>query len=255
MPVTLLPKFLELLAQSGEISKVATVVDIREREFLKGFPAIFSSVKEAGYKGELIYLEASDEALVRRFSETRRRHPLATDESPLEGIVSERDVLKEVKAHADKVFDTTHFNVHQLKEFLRDYFSGPVSREKMVINFVSFGYRYGYGIPADADLVIDVRFLPNPYFIDSLKGLDGTNKSVREFVLGREETKDFLKKFKDFLNHLLPLYWQEGKSYLTVAIGCTGGKHRSVVISESIADEMSTEVGKIRRRHRDIEKP
>jgi UPF0042 nucleotide-binding protein len=244
---------LELLAQSGEISKVATVVDVREREFLKEFPAIFSSVKEAGYKGELIYLEASDEALVRRFSETRRRHPLATDESPLEGIVSERDILKEVKAHADKVLDTTHFNVHQLKEFLQDYFSGPVSREKMVINFVSFGYRYG--IPADADLVIDVRFLPNPYFIDSLKGLDGTNKSVREFVLERKETKEFLKKFKNFLNHLLPLYWKEGKSYLTVAIGCTGGKHRSVVISESIADEISTEVGKIRKRHRDVEKP
>ncbi len=187
LPVTLLPKFLELLAQSGEISKVAAVVDVREREFLKEFPAIFSSVKEAGYKGELIYLEASDEALVRRFSETRRRHPLAIDESPLEGIVSERALLKELKAQADEVLDTTNFNVHQLKEVLRDYFSGPVSHEKMVINLVSFGYRYG--IPADADLVIDVRFLPNPYFVDTLKGLDGTDERVREFVISSSETK------------------------------------------------------------------
>jgi UPF0042 nucleotide-binding protein len=253
LPVTLLPKFLELLAQSGEISRVATVVDVREREFLKEFPAIFNFVKEAGYKGELIYLEASDEALVRRFSETRRRHPLATEESPVEGIAAEREILNEVKAHADKILDTSHFNVHQLKEVLSDYFSGPVSREKMVINLVSFGYRYG--IPADADIVMDVRFLPNPYFVDSLKGLDGTDKRVKEFVSERIETKEFLKRFKDFLNHLTPLYWKEGKSYLTIAIGCTGGKHRSVVISELIADEISTEVGTIRKRHRDIEKP
>jgi UPF0042 nucleotide-binding protein len=253
LPVTLLPKFLELLAQSGEISKVATVVDVREREFLKEFPAIFSSVKEAGYKGELIYLEASDEALVRRFSETRRRHPLATDESPLEGIVSERDLLKELKAQADEVLDTTNFNVHQLKEVLRDYFSGPVSQEKMAINLVSFGYRYG--IPADADLVIDVRFLPNPYFVDTLKGLDSTDERVREFVISSSETKKFLNRFKDFLDYLIPLYWKEGKSYLTIAIGCTGGKHRSVVISDLIADEISTDVGTVRKRCRDIEKP
>jgi UPF0042 nucleotide-binding protein len=253
LPVTLLPKFLELLAQSEEISKVATVVDVREREFLKEFPAIFSSVKEAGYKGELVFLEASDEALVMRFSETRRRHPLATDRSPLEGIASEREILKEVKANADKVLDTTRFNVHQLKEALRDYFSGPVSLEKMVINLVSFGYRNG--IPADADLVMDVRFLPNPYFIDALKGLDGTDRKVREFVLATKESKEFLERVKDFLNYLIPLYWKEGKSYLTIAVGCTGGKHRSVVISELIAGEITTEAATVRKRHRDIEKP
>lgn len=253
LPVTLLPKFLELLVQSGKISKVATVVDVREREFLKEFPAVFSSVKEAGYKVELIYLEASDDALVRRFSETRRRHPLAADESPLEGIVSERALLKDLKAQADKVLDTTDFNVHQLKEVLRDYFSGPVSRENMVINLVSFGYRYG--IPADADIVMDVRFLPNPYFVDALKELDGTDESVREFVVSSAGTGEFIEKFKDFLNYLIPLYWKEGKSYLTIAVGCTGGKHRSVVISDLIADEIYTEIGAVRKRQRDIEKP
>lgn len=252
LPVTLLPKFLELLAQSGEISKVATVVDVREREFLKEFPAIFSTVKEAGYKVELIYLDASDDALVRRFSETRRRHPLAATESPLEGIVSERALLKELKARADKVLDTTDFNVHQLKRVLRDYFSGPVSREKMVINLVSFGYRYG--IPTDADIVMDVRFLPNPYFVDALKGLDGTDESVREFVVSSAGTGEFIERFKDFLNYLIPLYCKEGKSYLTIAIGCTGGKHRSVVISDLIADEIDTEIGTVRKRQRDIEK-
>lgn len=251
MPVALLPKFMELLAQTGEIAKVAAVVDIREREFLKEFSPVFSELK-AGYKVELIYLEASDDSLVRRFSETRRRHPLAGSESPLEGLTKERELLNEVKAHADKVLDTTHFNVHQLRDQIQELFSGPVTHEKLTVNIISFGFRYG--VPNDADLVMDIRFLPNPYFINSLKWLDGRDERVRDFVLSKEETKEFLKRFKDFIEYLIPLYWKEGKSYLTIAIGCTGGKHRSVAVAEALAEGLGSEMVTARKRHRDIQK-
>ncbi|HXI10984.1 MAG TPA: RNase adapter RapZ [Thermodesulfobacteriota bacterium] len=250
MPVTLLPKFMELLASGGEISRVAAVVDVREREFLKSFGSVFSVLKEEGCAVELVYLDASDESLVRRFSETRRRHPLADTDSPLEGILKERELLKEVKAHADRVVDTTNFNVHQLREVIKELFAGPVSSEKMTVTLVSFGYRYG--IPTDADLVIDIRFLPNPFFVNALKGLDGTDERVREYVLGREETTEFLKRFTDLLEYLIPLYWKEGKSYLTVAVGCTGGKHRSVVVVEELASKVLSGMTVTRKRHRDI---
>ncbi|MEK7679877.1 MAG: RNase adapter RapZ, partial [Deltaproteobacteria bacterium] len=252
MPSALLPKFMELLSQSREINKVAAVVDVREGEFLKGFIPAFNDLKVAGYSVEIIFLEASDEALVRRFSETRRRHPLAASESPLEGIQRERELLKDLKANADKVIDTSGFNVHQLRDLIKEYFSGPVSREKMTVNFISFGYRFG--VPADADLVLDVRFLPNPYFVDPLKWLDGTDGKVREFVLSNDKTIEFLGKAKDFLSYLMPLYWKEGKSYLTVAVGCTGGRHRSVVVIEELAGSFGSDMVTSRKRHRDIQK-
>lgn len=250
MPVTLLPMFMELLARGGEISRVAAVVDIREREFLKSFGSVFSELKEAGCAVELIYLDTSDESLVRRFSETRRRHPLADSDSPLEGIVRERELLKDLKAYADRVVDTTNFNVHQLREVIRELYSAPVSKEKMTVGLISFGYRYG--IPTDADLVMDIRFLPNPFFVSALKGLDGTDGRVKEYVLGREETGEFLRRFKDLLDYLIPLYRKEGKSYLTIAVGCTGGKHRSVAVVEELADKISSDVVALRKRHRDI---
>ncbi|MBI5587281.1 MAG: RNase adapter RapZ [Deltaproteobacteria bacterium] len=250
MPVTLLPKFMELLDRNGEISRVAAVVDVREREFLKAFSSIFSELKEAGYGVELIYLDTADDYLVRRFSETRRRHPLADSDSPLDGILKERDLLKEVKAHADRVVDTTNFNVHQLRELIKELFSGPVSQEKMSVNLISFGYRYG--IPTDADLVMDIRFLPNPFFVNSLKSLDGTDKRVRDYVLEKDETREFLKRFTDFVGYLIPLYWKEGKSYLTIAVGCTGGKHRSVVVVDELAGKLDRKIIVPRIRHRDI---
>jgi len=253
MPVALLPKFMELLAQSGEITKVAAVVDVREREFLKAFTPTFSKLKESGSKIELLYLEASDDSLVRRFSETRRRHPLAASDSPVEGLLKERELLSEVKAHADKVIDTTHFTVHQLRDLIKEYFSGPVSNEKMTVNLVSFGYRYG--VPSDADLVFDIRFLPNPYFVSSLQWLDGRDEKVKEYVLSKDETKEFLDRFRDFMDYLIPLYWKEGKSYLTVAIGCTGGRHRSVALVESLAEGMDSDIVAVRKKHRDIQKP
>lgn len=250
MPVTLLPKFMELLARNGEISRVAAVVDVREREFLKAFGSVFNELKDAGCAVELIYLDTSDESLVRRFSETRRRHPLADSDSPLEGILRERELLKDVKAHADRVVDTTNFNVHQLREVIKELFSGPVSREKMTVSLISFGYRYG--IPTDADLVMDIRFLPNPFFVNALKGLDGTDERVREYVLGMEETGEFLRRFGDLIDYLIPLYWKEGKSYLTIAVGCTGGRHRSVVVVEELAAKIDSDMVVPRKRHRDI---
>lgn len=252
MPVTLLVKFLELITQSGEISRVAAVVDIREREFLKAFPSVFAEVKNAGYATELIYLESSDDSLVKRFSETRRRHPLSETDSPLEGVLRERELLGEVKARADKVIDTTHYNVHELRLHIKEYFSCVSADGMMTLNIVSFGYRYG--IPNDADIVMDVRFLPNPYFVDELKGQDGTDGAVCRFVMEKGETKEFLKRFTDFMNYLIPLYRGEGKAYLTIAIGCTGGRHRSVVVAMAAAREFASSMVVIKTRHRDIDR-
>ncbi|OGP17546.1 MAG: RNase adaptor protein RapZ [Deltaproteobacteria bacterium GWC2_55_46] len=252
MPVALLPRFMELLARSGEIARVAAVIDVREREFLKDVTPVFSELKAAGCLLEVMYLEASDEVLARRFSETRRRHPLAAEESPLEGITRERDLLKEIKAHADRVFDTTEFNVHELRDLVKEIYSGPLAREKMALNLISFGYRYG--VPTDADIIMDVRFLPNPYFVSSLQRLDGLDKSVSEYILSRDEAREFILRFSEFLGYLVPLYWKEGKSYLTVAIGCTGGRHRSVAIVEALSEGLGSEMVLVRKRHRDINK-
>jgi len=253
MPPAMLPKFLELVAQSSEIAKAAIVVDVREREFLKEFVPVYNSIKESGFKTALIYLEATDESLVRRFSETRRRHPLAAEESPIEGIAREREMLEGLKAHADRLIDTTHFNVHDLRGVIKDLFSGPVTGEKMTVNLVSFGFRYG--IPADAYLVMDIRFLANPYFVDTLKGLDGKSEEVKGFVLEGAPTREFLERFESILSFLIPLYWKEGKSYLTIAVGCTGGRHRSVVIVDMLSEKLKSDIVNIRTRHRDILKP
>ena len=252
LPVVLLPKFMELSSQSAEIAKVAIVVDVREREFLKELPSVLNTMMDSGYHAELIYLEASDEILLRRFSETRRRHPLAEGNSSLEGIRRERDMLAIVKMAANKIIDTSDCNVHQLKEIIKDYFSGPTQQEKMVVHLVSFSYRYG--IPSDADVIMDVRFLPNPHFVEELKDLDGRDDRVKEFILNKNETKEFLKRFDSLLDFLIPNYWKEGKTYLTIAIGCTGGKHRSVAIVDFLADKISWERCILKKRHRDIER-
>lgn len=252
MPVSLLPTFMELLARTGEITRVAAVVDVREGEFLKDFTRILAEVRKAGYKVEILYLEASDDSLVRRFSETRRRHPIAAMERPLDGIMKERELLNELKDNADKVVDTTYFTVHQLRDLIKEYFSGPLTCEKLTLNLVSFGFRYG--VPVDADLVMDARFLPNPFFVDSLRWHDGLDEDVKEFVLSREETKEFLARFEALISYLMPLYWKEGKSYLTIAVGCTGGKHRSVAITEALASWRFPEMVVVKKRHRDIQK-
>ncbi len=253
LPVSLLPKFLELTLQSREISRLATVIDVREREFLKDFPSIFKEIKASRHSVELLYLEASDKVLVRRFSETRRKHLLAPDESPLEGIKRERVLLEDVKQIADKIIDTSDFNVHKLKEVIKCHIAGLASNEKLVVNFISFGYRYG--VPSDVDVMMDVRFLPNPYFIDAFKGSDGREKGVRDFVINNPEANGFLKKFISLLDYLIPLYWKEGKSYLTIAVGCTGGRHRSVAMVEYFSSAIVSKKCIVRISHRDVDKP
>ncbi len=253
MPVALLPKFMELISASSDIYKAAVVVDVRELGFLKEFSSVFAGLRASGYRAELLYLEAADEALVRRFSETRRAHPLAASESPAEGIARERELLREVKSLADKVIDTTSCNVHQLRDLIKEFYAGPGLSGRISVNLISFGFRWG--IPAEADIVMDIRFLPNPYFVESLKDFDGNDEPVRRFVLSSPETGEFLERFKGFLSYLMPLYLKEGKSYLTIAIGCTGGRHRSVVVADEITKALTSSSVTVRKRHRDIGKP
>lgn len=251
LPVVLLPKFLELQAESSsEISKVALVMDLREKTFLDKYTAIFSEMKEMGYRIEIIFLDASDDILVQRFKETRRTHPLSEKGSLMEGIALERSKLASLRNMADKVIDTSPYNVHQLKDVTQRYFLSPTGEKKLVINMTSFGYRNG--LPPDADIVMDVRFLPNPYFVENLKNLDGNDRKVEEFVMGWEESKTFLNKLFNLFEFLMPLYEKEGKAYLNIAVGCTGGKHRSVVMLNRTAEFLRAKHFIINVNHRDI---
>ncbi len=253
LPVILLPKFLAItLASSPEIKRVALVMDLRQRSFLDKYSRIFASLKKKGYKIEILFLESSDESLVHRFSETRRVHPLLERGIIMEGISLEREKLSSLKKMADKVIDTTSFNVHQLKDIVQRSFSVFSKNKRMVINVQSFGYRYG--LPVDADLVFDVRFLPNPYFIEKLKDFDGNNRDVQNYVLRNRESKQFLEKIKDLMNLLTPLYEKEGKVLLNIAIGCTGGKHRSVVMANKMSAFFTSLKYHVNVNHRDVYK-
>ncbi len=253
LPLVLLRKFLELhQSSSGEVSKVALVIDIREQEYLQDCDRIFAELKKSGFSMEIIFLDSSNKVLIRRFSETRRHHPLAREGSIPEGIRIEREKLNDLKIMADKVIDTSNYNVHQLKEVIFEYFSRSTDKRKTIITLLTFGYKYG--IPYDADLLMDVRFLPNPYFIDGLKNLNGLNPEVSGYVLKSEAAITFLTKFLDLLKFLLPHYEEEGKAYLTIAIGCTGGKHRSVVIVNELKELLGGKNYLIKTSHRDIDK-
>ena len=253
LPVILLPKFLSITAVSSpEIKQVAQVMDLRERSFLDKYKRIFAGLKKRGYKIEILFLESSDESLLHRFSETRRIHPLSERGMITDGILLEREKLSSLKKMADKIIDTTAVNVHQLKDLIQRNFS-PFSRnKKMVINVTSFGYRYG--LPVEADLVFDVRFLPNPYFVENLKNYDGNNPDVRNYVLQNKESREFLEKTLDLMNLLIPLYEKEGKVRLNIAMGCTGGKHRSVVMANKISSFFSSKKYVVNLNHRDINK-
>jgi UPF0042 nucleotide-binding protein len=251
LPVVLLPKFLEIQADaSSEISKVALVMDLRERSFLGKYTAIFSEMKEMGYRIEILFLDASDEALLYRFKETRRTHPLSEKGTIMEGIALERAKLSSLRNMADKVIDTSPYNVHQLKDVTQRYFLSSSAEKRLVINLTSFGYRYG--LPPDADIVIDVRFLPNPYFVENLKHLDGNDQKVEEFVMGWEESRTFLGELFKLFEFLMPLYEKEGKAYLNIALGCTGGKHRSVVMLNRFGTFLSEKSYIVNLNHRDI---
>jgi len=251
LPVVLLPKFLEIQTDAAsEISKVALVMDLRERYFLGKYAEIFARLKEEGHRIEILFLDASDESLLRRFSETRRAHPLCERGTVMEGIALEREKLSALRAMADKIVDTSSFNVHQLKDVIQRHFMTSTTEKRLLINLMSFGYRYG--IPPEADIMLDVRFLPNPYFIEELKHLNGEDEKIQEYVMGWEESQTFLQKMLDMMGFLIPLYEKEGKSNLNVALGCTGGKHRSVVMTSRLARYFSGENYLVNVAHRDI---
>ncbi|MCK5186828.1 MAG: RNase adapter RapZ [Deltaproteobacteria bacterium] len=252
-PPVLLPKFIELCkASSGEISKIAMVMDIRERAFLKEYPDIFKGLKKKGEKIDVLFLESSDEALVRRFKETRRQHPLAEKGSVLEGIKRERGKLSDLRMLASEILDTSSFTVHQLREVITQLFSKVSNKKKMSITLTSFGYKFG--IPYDTDLVMDVRFLPNPFFVSDLRDLSGNDKSVQNYVMKNKVAENFQKKFLSLINFLIPQYKKEGKTYLAIGVGCTGGQHRSVVVINSLEKILSKKDCLVRVVHRDLGK-
>lgn len=250
LPIPLLPKLTEL-AHAGHISRLALVIDAREGIFLKETPRILDEMKRAGHQVEVLFLDSSDESLIRRFSETRRKHPLAPDGAVAEGIKREREALRDLREMADQLLDTSVLNVHDLKRLVQARFS-PEPSAGPSLSVMSFGYRYG--VPPQADLVLDVRFLPNPYFIPEMKALTGRDPNVAAYVIDRAESQEFLGKVIDLCEFLFPRYQKEGKAYLTVALGCTGGKHRSVAMAGELQKRLSGDGARVQLWHRDIEK-
>ncbi len=279
LPILLLPKFIELFEQSGgKISKVAVVEDIRgaasyppsepapnfkgtrneigDTNFLEDSRRIIQDLRREGYPIEILFLESSDPVLMRRFSETRRQHPLAVGGPIREGLRLERERLQGIRDMANQVIDTSELNVHQLKEKILQYAQEGKPSSQMTVVLLSFGY--SFGIPFEADLLMDVRFLPNPYFMEDLKRLKGDHPRVAEYVLQWEETKEFLRHVEALIRFLLPLYERERKTHLTIAVGCTGGRHRSIVIvnrlAEILRDELTKRGAFLSVQHRDAEK-
>jgi len=251
LPTTLIPT-LAKLSIGGEITKVAIVVDVREGNFLSSFSGIFKQLKRMrGLHPVLIFLEASNSALVRRFSETRRPHPLARGRSAAEGIRDERSRLALIRDMADEIVDTSDMTVHELRQFFMGLSRDRRKSSGLVITIQSFGYKHG--VPLDADLVFDVRCLPNPHFVPELRHLTGRDRGVVRFMERSPSTREFIKRLEDYLRYVVPYYVAEGKSYLTIAIGCTGGRHRSVMIAERLRKSLAA-TGKtpVRVRHRDI---
>jgi len=249
LPTTLLPTMAKLSVRR-DIEKVAIVVDVREGNFLSSFPRILKRLRQMrGLNPVLIFLEASNSALLRRFSETRRPHPMARDRSPSEGIRDERAHMAAIRAMADEIIDTSDMTVHELRHFFTTL-SRDRARARLVVTVLSFGFKYG--VPADADLVFDVRCLPNPHFVETLRPLTGRDRAVVRYMRRYASTREFLDRLTAFLTFALPQYVQEGKSYLTVAIGCTGGRHRSVMIAEELRKTLTGVKGiTVRVKHRD----
>jgi UPF0042 nucleotide-binding protein len=253
LPVTLIPRFLDLCANSEEhITRVALGIDLRERVSLREYPAVLADLRAHGQPVEILYLEAADEVLVRRFSETRRPHPSAGGGGILQGIRSERERLAGLRELADQVIDTSAYTVHELREHLQRRLASTSPEASLLVSVESFGYKYG--VPTDADVMFDVRFLPNPFFVEELRAKTGVDAEVATFVLQRPETGRFLAQVSDLLESTLPLYVREGKSYLTLAVGCTGGRHRSVVVAEDLARRLTAWGYRVQVRHRDLQR-
>lgn len=253
LPVRLFKRFVDLIGKSGESFKgIVLVADIRGREFFKGYESAFQRIAKAGHHIEILFFDAIDDILVRRFSETRRRHPADENCSIAECIRIERERLSGLRQMATRVIDTSEFNVHQLRDFILRIVRGEENENSLVVEVQSFGFRYG--IPLESSMVMDVRFLPNPFFVAELKSGSGLDDAVREYVLDNVVTAQFLDYFFPLLDMLLPAHRQEGKAYLTISIGCTGGRHRSVAIAEATGMHLQTLWPAVRIIHRDIEK-
>jgi UPF0042 nucleotide-binding protein len=253
LPPILIRKFAEICLQSrGKIDKIALVIDIRGGELFNDLFPELNSLKEAGIPYEILFLEASDKVLVKRYKESRRVHPLAPEGRLILGIKQEREILKELKKNATHVIDTSNLTPRQFKEEISGIFIEGKKFEGLIINIISFGFKYG--VPIDCDLVFDVRFIPNPFYIDRMKKQTGKNEAVRDYVLSFWETKEFIKKLNDMLEFLIPNYIKEGKTQLVIGIGCTGGRHRSVAISEELFAYLLKKEHRVVIEHRDIEK-
>ena len=252
LPVDLLPAFVHLVSTSGStISRAAMVMDIRGGDSVASYPRVIRSLKDSGNKIQVVFLEASPDALQKRFSETRRVHPLDPSLPLIEALLLERQLLEPLREVADIHLDTSDLGYHDLRKFVGDRFGPTGSGEKMLLSFVSFGFKNG--LPKEADIVLDVRFLDNPYFVDELRDRDGRDPEVRSFVESAEGTGEFIEHLRTFLEYLLPRYLSEGRGYLTVAIGCTGGRHRSVAIVERMSQYFKDSGSLwIQIRHRDL---
>ena len=253
LPTVLIPTLADLtLGEGGTHNSVAVVVDARDRSFLDRFPTVFDELRaRRDLVVWLIFLEASDEALLRRFSETRRPHPLAPAASVIEGILVERGRLGPIKKMSDRVLDTSDLTVHELRRAFRELSDGEGTQTRLTVTLVSFGYKYG--VPVEADLLFDVRFLPNPYFVTGLRDLTGQDPAVQDYVAAAETAQPFLDKTSDLVTFLIPHYMAEGKTYLTIGVGCTGGRHRSVAVVERLKVMLDGIPGaRWRMRHRDV---
>lgn len=251
LPVGLIPRFAELVGQSSEIERTALVVDVREGTQLDELPSIVKSVRRI-LPTRMIFLEAAEAVLLRRYSETRRPHPLGTGATVKSSLGTERRRLRPIRAVADLVIDTSKFNVHELRSYITERFQKQESEKSILVSCVSFGFRHG--VPEDADLVFDVRFLPNPHFVPEFRPLTGRHPKVAKYIRSFPQTKEFLQRISDLLIYLLPHYIHEGKSYLTIAIGCTGGQHRSVMIAEELGKRLHKAGYRLKVTHRDSPK-
>lgn len=253
LPPALILKMAELASLPGsKVKQVALVVDIRGGEFFPELDKALAELADAGIEKRILFLEASDQALVRRFEATRRRHPMADGDRVIDGIFQERKIMRRLRDQADLIIDTTNLNPHELREKVKAMFAEDSPRSGIAVSVISFGYKHG--IPLDADMVFDCRFLPNPHWVDELRPLNGNHRKVRGFVLNAEGTEEFLAKVRGLLGFLLPGFVNEGRHYLTIGVGCTGGKHRSVVIGDEVARYLQERGFPATVVHRDLDK-
>ena len=252
LPIDLIPTFAQLCRQSQEISRAALVVDIREGKALRRFPKMFRDLRRE-MRVLLVYLESDDEVLQRRFSETRRPHPLGTADNVAQNLLAERRALAPIEKLADLTIDTSELTVHDLRRLIISRFSGSARQPELLVTVRSFGFKHG--VPSDSDLVFDVRFLPNPNYVPGCKGLTGKHPRVARYIRSFPQTGEFVGRISELLVYLVPHYGKEGKSYLTISFGCTGGRHRSVFIADAIARNLAAAGCRAKVVHRDVRKP